>query len=474
VRTEPTRSAHTDSRARPILANFLFIKYLSLSLTSARALLLAAILGPTSYGILGTLVLTQQYLSYSALGIREALMVTLARAHGDSDLAVRICSSALVWAWLVGLVLLLGSFTVVYGAGLGDGRWVWVGLIAALSITNEVFINIARDHNELIRVGLLDLVFNAAPLIAIGLFFRSMSADIALKSLAVGMFLSVMFYAMSTQVFKPKKIDIRLIGRLLKIGVPLALMSFVMTSLSAVFVFCANAMSLGATVGLIVFANSICTLLLYGLNMAAWASTSRSMKILHETNSTDAGGDRSAGLMLFFRFGVVAGASGLLGLKIVFAFAMHAYAGSELYAIYLCLLQSYGLLLFRETNFLAVRFRSLLVAASYGAMLLVIVLVAVRWPSIGLIHLLQVALILMFLLSLACVAYCRYIGFVDRHLGLQRLYLLFPLAFAGALSLFAEIGAMAVAIVYAAYSIRVYRRELRLFFVRSNPLASDG
>ena len=261
-------------------------------------------------------------------------------------------------------MLLTISFVAVNGMGIGDALWTWVGLIAALSITNEVFINISRDHGELIRVGLLDLVFNAAPLIAIGIFFRSMTAAIALKSLAAGMFLSVMFYGMSTQEFKPKEIDVRLIGKLLKSGIPLALMSFVMTSLSAVFVFCANAMSLGATVGLIVFANSICTLLLYGLNMAAWASTSRSMKILHETNSTDEGGDRSVGLMLFFRFGVVACATGLLSLKIVFSFAMHAYAGSELYAIYLCLLQSYGLLLYRETNFLAVGFRSLLVAAS--------------------------------------------------------------------------------------------------------------
>ena len=67
------------------------------------------------------------------------------------------------------------------------------------------------------------------------------------------------------------------------------------------------------------------------------------------------------------------------------------------------------------------------------AMLLTIVLVAVLWPSIGLIRLLQVSLTFMFLFSLACVAYCRYIGFVDRRPGLQRMYLFFPLAFAGAL-----------------------------------------
>ena len=53
-------------------------------MVSARALLLATLLGPASYGVLGTLVLTQQYLSYTALGVREGLTVKLAQSHGDA------------------------------------------------------------------------------------------------------------------------------------------------------------------------------------------------------------------------------------------------------------------------------------------------------------------------------------------------------------------------------------------------------
>src|SRR5512139_715909 len=108
-------------------------------------------MGPHTYGVLGTLVLVQQTLSYAALGMREGLSVKLALAHGEQDRYLEFCSAALFWAWCVGGLVVAASVVLVYGLGMGDTNWIWVGIVAALSITNEMLININRDRNRLAK-----------------------------------------------------------------------------------------------------------------------------------------------------------------------------------------------------------------------------------------------------------------------------------------------------------------------------------
>jgi hypothetical protein len=443
------------------LTRFLLVKYIGLALNSARALLLAALLGPVSYGILGTLVLTQQYLSYLALGVREGLTVKLAHVHGDAQSTAQVCSSALFFAWCVGALVLGGSFFLVHSLSIGNSNWVWVGAIACLSITNEVFINIFRDQGRILRVALLDIVFNCAPLFAALLFFHGITVRIALESLALGMLMSVVLYAVSMPAFRWRHVNRQVVAQLLVTGIPMALLSFAMTSLTAVFIFSAHAMRLGATVGLLVFANSICLVLLFGLNMAAWAATSKSMRRLHSTNSDDEPGAKTAWLTMFFRIGVIFTAGLLLCLKFFFVFALRAYSSSEVFAVYLCLLQVYGLLLFREINYLAVRSRTLVVAACYGLMLLFVISIAVFVPGIGLVALLQITLLLMFTFSLGCVWYCRHLGYVDRARRTQVLFLLFPVAFAVGFSAGKELGAAAIASIYAIFVVGLYKDDIR-------------
>ena len=44
-------------------------------LNGGRGLVLAAILGAHDYGVFGTLIVLQQYLSYAALGVREGVAI---------------------------------------------------------------------------------------------------------------------------------------------------------------------------------------------------------------------------------------------------------------------------------------------------------------------------------------------------------------------------------------------------------------
>jgi hypothetical protein len=449
------------------LFKFLLVKYFGLALTSARALLLAALLGPLSYGILGTLVVAQQSLSYAALGMREGLSVKLAHSHGDAAAALRYSSNALSWAWCIGGLLILLALVLVYGLGVGNVNWVWVSIVSCLSITNEMLININRDRNRLVKVALLDVVFNAAPLAAALLFFHDITVTIALQSLAVGMALSIAFYMVGSRDFSASTVERHALAQLLVLGVPMALLSFVTTMLSSVFVFAANTLHLGPTVGLLVFGNSLCTIALFGLNMAAWAATSTFMKRLHAHSSAHDPSERGAHLVVFFRLGVVAAPAALLGLKLVFGLVLHSYAGSEVYAAHLCVLLSYALLLYTELNFLAVKSRSLVTALGYGVVLLVVTGLTLLVPGVGLMHLLQLAVLMMFVLSVLCIRYCRRLGLVERAVRQQVAFLMFPPLFVGGFALLGTVGAELVALVFVIACLTMYKDDMQALLLRT-------
>ena len=99
----------------------------------------------------------------------------------------------------------------------------------------------------------------------------------------------------------------------------------------------------------------------------------------------DVRGDR---LTAFLQLGIVLAVSILLCVDFLFRFVMSSYQGSGTFAVYFCLLQSYGLLLYREFTFLAVRSRSLAVAIAYGAIVLSIFAMSAVAPQVGLIALL--------------------------------------------------------------------------------------
>jgi len=448
------------------LLTFLVVKYTSLGLTSIRALLLASLLGPVSYGVLGTLVLAQQNLSYVALGVREGLTVQLAHAHGDDAQALRISSAALLWAWCVGAVILVGAVVLAMLTRAGNVNWIWVGVISALSITNEMLININRDRNRIVRVALLEVVFNAVPLGAALILMHHVTVTVVLMAMAGGLLASVLLYFIGGPGFSWSELRIENIRSLVTMGIPLALLSFVTTAIASAFVFSASALHLGNTVGQLVFGNSLTTIILFGLNMVAWAATSKSMKHLHATSAAESAGARGARLTAFFRLGIILAVSSLLALKLVFAFVMQPYAGSEVYAVYFCLLQAYALLLFREFNFLAVRLRSFWLAAGYGLVLAGTVVTALLAPRLSIVMLMQLCLALLCLFSLICVAYCRSLGFVDTDIRAQLGFLTFPLLFGVMFGFEGSVAALAVAVLFVAGWLKAHAAELRSLVVQ--------
>jgi hypothetical protein len=437
---------------------FIALKYLSLGLNAARALTLASLLGPESFGYLGTLVTVQQYLSYAALGVREGLAVRLAQPEADRESAEAIQSSALLWALAVGTVVACVVQCWAWATGRLPSPWSWVGLVAALSIVNEVLINVSRDRHRLVRVGLMELCYNAVPLACV-LYFRSdVTVTLVLGSLALGLVLSIAGYVVSVTGVRWSLATFATVRRLLWIGVPLAVSSFFSSSITSIYIFIANAMHLGKAVGLVVFANSLCSIVLFGANMVAWAATSKSMRRLGNESvlGTDSRDER---ITVFFQGAVLLSTLVLLLSGNLLSYFLPNYQGAEIYAVLFCLLQANGLLLYAEINFLAVRGHGRTIVVGYAAVLAAAAASYAAAPRMALSDLIMIAIGVSALLAIACARLCRRLG-QEQQFRAQTTYLLFPFACAVAYRTGGVVGAMVLDVAFIAFWLAQHRDRL--------------
>lgn len=442
------------------MLKFVAIKYLSLALNASRSLVLAALLGPQSFGVLGTLIVVQQYLSYAALGMREGITVRL--AQGGSHPANVLRSSALAWGLSVGLVIVIGLVAFDWLVRPLGEQWIWVGLIALLSIANEILINIHRDQNRLVKVALLEVVYNAVPLICALAFGSHVTVVLMLQSIAIGLVLSVASYLFGIGGLGWRLVSVAAVRQLLSIGLPMAVSAFFSASVTSIYVLVANAMKLGPTVGLIVFANSICMIVMYGSNMIAWAATSKSMRQLASI-PVDGDTQRNQRLTYFFRIAVIVSALAVALSGPLVARFLPTYAGVERYALLFCLLQSSSLLLYVEMNFLTVKGRSSMIAAGYGAMLTGTLLVYAAVPAIDIVDLVSVGILFSMLVGVACAWQCHELGLRSASLRSQFVFLTFPLLCALA---FRAAGPLAAAVVSLGFLGRALLTGRRVFLLK--------
>jgi hypothetical protein len=387
---------------------FVFLKSLSLALNGARGVTLAAILGPESYGAFGTLIVIQQYLSYAALGMREGVTIKLARASGSQPDIAAIYSSSLSWGAGAGL-LCLGVMTVLAFTGGAAERYLhWVGLISALSIVNEILININRHENKLRKIAMVELVYNAIVLLIVWLLWRELTVAHALAATFFGLAVGVGAYLVTIREIAWRSVSWHTIRELVGIGFVPAVFSAALVLRGSFYVLAANWMDLGETIGLVVFGNNIGTLILFGLNTVSWALVGRSMTRLYMPSGTKQAQSHPSDTV--FRIGVICAVLVALATQFVFSSVMREYAGAEVYVLYFCLFQSYGLLLFNEVNFANVNAKLTPLIAGY--VVLAVVLISGNWLARGdFLWWQQLGVVAHFVLAVWITFYCRHLGF---------------------------------------------------------------
>ena len=406
------------------MLNFVLIKSISMSLGGIRGVLLAMTLGPASFGLYGTLIAVQQYLSYLALGAREGVAIRLARPDGTWDIAV-IYSSALYWGVASGTVCFLSIVSLTL-AGAIPAEAVWIGLIGLCSIVNEILININRHENRLGKIAMIELGCNVIVLTIVLALWTRITVAAALQAVLLGTAVSAAIYLGTLRSFRWSAASMRMIRHLLNLGVRPALFSACLIAANSIFVVAAGLMKLGDQTGFIAFGNSIVVMIFFGLNAASWGLASRAMqRLFAQSESAGAQADRSD---VLFRFGVVAAVILALGAQLAVQFVLTEYSQSAIYILLLCLFQAYGVLLVNEFNYLNVHLRLKQVTAGYALLLLVISVVSVtidpsRYPMV-----IQIGVVLYFLLSLGVTASCARLGFRSGPYWHRVVWLLFPVS----------------------------------------------
>ena len=439
------------------MLNFVAIKFFALALSSTRSLLLAALLGPNSYGLFGTLILVQQFLSFAALGMREGVTVRLARAHDSPVGVLKVYRSALTWGGGAGLMV-LSTLWIAHFFVDGPGKYFgWVGAISMLSILNEILININRDQNNLNKIALLEVVYNTVPLGVALWLWKDITIAPILGALAAGLLINVTFYLATLPRTRAQHFQWRVAKQLLAIGFPLTTLAAVTLLVNSIYVVLANRMKLGDTLGLIVFANTACTMVLFGLNTAAWAATARSMRHLYKEQSSQTEQFRTERLRTAFRLGIVAAALVCLSTAAVFMVVLKDYAGAEVFAFYFCLLQAYGLLLFDEINQLTVTGRSSWVIAGYCSLVTLICATHYAFPQATIPTLVIVGIVGYFLLALAAVWYCETLRAHRGHDLPKLAFLLFPISCALLYASSGVGGAVLACVAFATLALRSHR-----------------
>lgn len=428
------------------MLKFVFIKFAALGLSSMRSLLLASFLGPASYGALGVLILIQQYLSYAALGMREGLSVSLSNSLNGPHDAIRICSSALTWGAGVGFFI---AFCIVsfYSIGLLSYNLVWVAIISFLSILNEILININRAEDKLLKVALVELSYNSIPMVALLYFWRSITIYEVLSSLAIGLLVSVLIYLWTLPGVNAKHASWTTTKQMLVIGFPLSIQSALIFAANSIFVILAERMNQESELGIVLLAGNICALIMFALNAVAWASTNRSMRLVNSANVKSTEYLRASRVRNIFQVGIVVAVIFAMMTKLIFWFVLEVYSGADEFIIYFVLFQAYGLLMFDDLNYLAVKGRYRLIIAAYFTLLLMTIATATVLPISEFSSVVKIGIALHFTLAMVITVYCKKLrGTQVVGIGSNYVFLMFPIA---CMILYSAAGHVGLALVCA-------------------------
>jgi hypothetical protein len=407
--------------------NFVIIKFAALGLSSVRSLLLASFLGPASYGALGFLILIQQYLSYAALGMREGLTVSLSNSLNAPDDVTRICSSALTWGAGVGFFVAV-CISALFSIGLLGPHLLLVAIIAFLSIINEILININRAEDKLAKVALVELLYNSIPLMILLYFWKNITINQVLASLAVGLLLSVLIYMWTLHGVRVWRSSWTTTKKLVGIGLPLSIQSALIFAVNSIFIILAKQLNQDVELGIVLLAANICALIMFALNAVAWASTNRSMRIVNSVDINKLEYMRADRVRHSFRVGIVGAVIAAMSTNLVFWWVLEPYKGADEFILYFVLFQSYGLLIFDELNYLAVNGRYRLVIAAYSTLLIMTIATFYFFPMLTFATIVKIGIVYHFMLALAVTFYCKVlIGIQGMSVKSKYVFLMFPI-----------------------------------------------
>jgi len=270
-------------------------RYVGYGLQFTRGILVAKFLGPELFGVWGFLMLAQQYLSYSGLGLQYAVTAELATKNKSaSDERSELIGSALFITMIISSVLFfLGLGIQATGLPLFEKYNFSHYILAICTIVGfyhfqQLFTNIYRVYGKLARIAVTELLTAIIPLITVLIFKNSPRLIIILLgALIFSGLVSVLIFLINA----PYKVTFRLnknhLGRLMAMGIPLLVYyishQLITTSGRTVV----SSFYTLEEMGYYSFSNNLTTGVLLGLNAISWVFFPNILSKTHSEVSND-------------------------------------------------------------------------------------------------------------------------------------------------------------------------------------------
>jgi O-antigen/teichoic acid export membrane protein len=253
---------------------FTICRYVTYAFAFLRSLLVAKYLGPHLLGVFGFLLLVTQYLSYSGLGLQFALNVELATTpvptHCRSS-SVALTLTGVIAAGLIVIGLVIQSTHFRLFAKYSFSQYALaIGLIAALSLVQQVYTNIYRIYGKLIEIAGVEIV-SALLLLLLTFVFRGQALITALLcGLVASTAFAVMVFVLRAPFAFCFSLDRAYARPLLRLGIPLLIYNasfYLITMVAQTVVSIFYSLE---TMGYYTLASSIANVALLGFNSIAW------------------------------------------------------------------------------------------------------------------------------------------------------------------------------------------------------------
>ncbi len=256
---------------------FMTSRYAGYGLNFVRGILLATFLGPQMFGVWGFLMLMQQYLSYTSLGLQYSITVELAtNSMVKPEKQVKFLGSAFAMTIFIscGLVLLgvgiQASRIPVFEKYFFSQYALLLSVIVGLYHFQQLLTNIYRVYGKLTRIAVSEITSAVIPLAAVMIFRNSDLINAVLVALVLSGFLSIGIFLVRAPFKIVFGFDLGYWKQLLAIGVPLLVYS---ASFYVITVSARTIISIFYPVeimGYYSLANTITTATLLGLNAVSW------------------------------------------------------------------------------------------------------------------------------------------------------------------------------------------------------------
>jgi O-antigen/teichoic acid export membrane protein len=250
-------------------------RYLVYAFQIAKGFALAYFLGPFFFGIYGYIMLYQQYLVYSNLGVQYALNAELSiNSNSEQSVKNRIENSAFSMTVYIVLVLFILSlfvyfFKIEIFPYKDSYKYVFLLLIlACLGHFQEIFVNIFRINKNLLPILYSDLFIAIATISVIPFFNGINLIDAVLWTWVISLSFTMFIYKI---LYKKRiRFDNSYIKSLFNAGLPLLLFIFNYNLMGLIIRTLISIYYDTTAMGLFSFSNSLTSAIMLSFNSITW------------------------------------------------------------------------------------------------------------------------------------------------------------------------------------------------------------